>query len=124
MKIGSLLVGGLLFCAGTNFAAIRFVDANSAGPALPYTSWATAATAIQDAVDASSPTDEIIVTNGTYASKGRALSETMTNRVSITNAIYLHSVNGPQVTSIQEYQLPSITNGDGAIRCVLLAAGT
>jgi hypothetical protein len=102
-------------------AAVRYVDLNSANPTPPYTTWATAAAAIQDAVDAASPNDEIIVTNGTYSTGGRALTGTMTNRVSITNAVFLHSVNGPQATIIQGYQLPGATNGDGAVRCVLLA---
>ncbi len=121
-RVSNLLASGLILLgSSTCFAAIHYVDASSSIPVPPYTSWATAANAIQDAVDASSPNDEIIVTNGTYATKGRALSGTMTNRVSITNGVYLHSVNGPQLTIIQGYQVPGITNGDGAIRCVLLS---
>ena len=44
----------------------------------------------------------------------------MTNRVAITNSLVVHSVNGPQFTTIQGYQLTGTTNGDGAIRCVYI----
>src|ERR1044071_9080671 len=104
-------------------AAIHYVNANNATPAPPYLTWATAATAIQDAVDVSSSGDEVVVTNGTYASGGRAVSGLMTNRVALDRAIFVHSVNGPQVTTIRGYQLPGTTNGDGAIRCVYLTNG-
>ena len=120
-KLNCVAVCILILSSANSFAAIHYVDANNATPSAPYISWGTAANRIQDAVDASSPNDEIIVTNGTYSAGGRALSGTMTNRVSITNSIYLHSVNGPLVTAIQGYQLPGVTNGSGAVRCVLLA---
>src|SRR5882724_3687754 len=121
LKVGLFIAGLALLSATNGLAAIRYVDASSATPGSPYTSWSTAAATIQDAIDAAAPGDEIIVTNGTYAAGGRALSGTMTNRVSITNSVFVHSVNGPAVTIIQGRQLGGITNGDGAIRCVLLA---
>jgi hypothetical protein len=48
------------------------VDVNSTNATPPYTDWTTAATNIQDAVDAA-------VTNGTYATGGRNV---VTNPVS------------------------------------------
>ncbi len=103
---------------------LRYVDANSPGPTPPYTNWATAARVIQDAVDAAQPGDEIIVTNGIYATGGRAVGTNVSvNRVAVDKPLRLRSANGPQVTVIQGYQVPGTTNGDGAIRCVYLTNG-
>jgi hypothetical protein len=62
-----------LASAGSAFAAVRYVDANSTNATPPYTSWATAAATIQQAVDAAAAGDEIVVTNGVYATGGRAV---------------------------------------------------
>jgi hypothetical protein len=112
-----------LTAAGSACAAVRYVDANSASPAAPYTNWAAAAATIQDAVDAAEPGDDIVVTDGTYATGGRALYGTMTNRVAVYKPVALRSVNGPELTLIGGYQVPGTTNGDGAIRCVYLTNG-
>jgi len=47
----------------------------------------------------------------------------MTNRVAVTKAIIVRSVNGPEATVINGYQLPGTTNGNEAIRCVYLTNG-
>ena len=114
----------LLLSAASVSAATRYVWQNSPSPAPPYTNWATAAHVIQDAVDAALAGDEIVVTNGTYATGGRAVgTNVLVNRVAVDKPLTLRSVNGPEVTIIQGYQVPGTTNGDGAIRCVYLADG-
>src|SRR2546425_12322314 len=79
-KIFHLIVCLSILSSASSFAAVHYVDANNATPAPPYLAWATAATAIQDAVDASSSGDEVMVTNGVYSSGGRGVDGTMTNR--------------------------------------------
>src|ERR1022692_3516309 len=120
-----LLAVVALFAASPDgaLAAVHYVDLNSPDPTPPYSSWVTAATTIQQAVDAAAAGDEVVVTNGTYTTGGRAVYGTMTNRVAVTKPLALFSVNGPQFTIIQGYQVPGTINGDGAIRCVYLTNG-
>jgi hypothetical protein len=103
---------------------VHYVAAGNPNPQAPYTSWATAATSIQDAVEVAPAGGTILVTNGTYSAGGRAIYGAMTNRVAVDKPLSLQSANGPQFTVIQGYQPPGLTNGDGAVRCVYLTNGT
>ncbi len=81
----------LLVCARSSISATLFVDLNSGNAVAPYSSWATAATNIQDAVDLTLDGDTVLVTNGVYY-----LSE----QITVTNAITVQSVNGPKYTIV------------------------
>jgi len=105
-------------------AVVRYVNLENPEPSAPYLSWLTAATNIQQAIDLAQDGDEIVVTNGIYASGGTLASDDITtNRVAVTRAVTLRSVNGPSATVIKGYQIPGVTNGPAAVRCVYLASG-
>ena len=114
----------LLLLTSQAGAAVHYVNVANSEPSPPYTSWATAAQIIQDAIDIALPGDHILVTNAIYSTGGRAVNgSAVTNRVAITGAFTVESVNGPAVTVIQGWQVPGTTNGDSAVRCVSLTNG-
>lgn len=82
---------GVLCCLLPAFpaaAVTRYVAASGSAPSHPYTSWATAASDIQTAVNACSPGDVVTVSNGIYT------VDSGTEVVLITNGIHLQSANG------------------------------
>jgi hypothetical protein len=99
-------------------AATLYVDLNSPNPTPPYTNWATAATVIQDALDAAAVGDEVLVTNGLYATGGRVGS-----RIAVGKQLMLRSVNGPQFTAIKGNQGGTLSNWVDSVRCAYLASG-
>jgi hypothetical protein len=91
---------------------IHYVMATSSNPVAPYNSWPTAATNIQDAVDAATvPGALVLVTDGIYATGGRPAGG-VASRVVVDRVLTLQSVNGPQLTVI---------DGGHSVRCVYLA---
>ncbi|MGO8929516.1 MAG: hypothetical protein ACLQU3_21840 [Limisphaerales bacterium] len=92
---------------------------NSTNATPPFIYWGTAATNIQQAVDAASAGDTVIVTDEVYAVSGAETFDSSgqslgISRVAVTNAVTLQSVNGSQFT---------VVDGGGSNRCACLADG-
>jgi len=83
----------------TNF---HYVNINNLSPVPPYLSWETAATNIQDAVDAALNGGTIFVTNGTYL---------LSSQIDVNKSLTITSVNGPENT---------IVDGNNSNRCFYL----
>lgn len=98
-------------------ATIHYVNSGSANPIAPYTNWTSAAVNIQDAINVSVDGDLVLVTNGVYAGAGEVMAGGLTNRVALTSAITVQSVNGPWVTTIQG---GGTNNSPSAVRCAWL----
>ena len=112
----------LLFTILTDCAKATtfYVNAYNTNPITPYTNWLMAATNIEDAIAVTAKGDTVLVTNGIYAFGGLAMAGNLTNRVALTNAITVESVNGPWVTTIAG---AGAANGAAAVRCAWLTNG-
>jgi PKD repeat protein len=107
--------------------AVYYVNQASPNPVFPYASWQTAATNIQDAVAAGTVVGRLVlVTNGVYRTgsvvMGDGSTEYSLNRVALTNAVVLRSVNGPSVTLIEGAPGSSDSPWE-SIRCVYVGDG-
>ena len=107
------VMGSTVLSVQPSQSSIHYVSL-SGTHVLPFTSWHTAATNIQAAIDVALDGDTVLVTNGVYNSGGTVKpGYQLRNRVYITNAITLQSVHGPAVTVI---------DGQGSCRCVSIGA--
>ena len=105
-------------------AATYYVNLNNPAPTPPYTNWFIAATNIQDAVDASSSGDLILVTNGVYKTGFRGAVDSTPCRVVVDKQVTLRSVNGPDSTIIEGFSLPgSFPWSLSSVRCAYLTNG-
>ncbi len=100
------------------------MNVNGTNPVAPYSSWATAATNIQDAINAAYLGGTVLVTDGVYQVGGETINGyALSNRVVINKQITVQSVNGPGNTTIQGYQIPTgaiYGLGNSAVRCVCI----
>jgi PKD repeat protein len=94
--------------------AVYYVNPTNPNPSAPYTNWQTAATNIQDAINAGLVTGRfVLVSDGTY--RTGIVEVDGTNRVALTNPVVVKSINGPQATLIE-----GDTNG---VRCAWVGNG-
>ncbi len=89
------------------------------GHVYPFTNWPEAATNIQAAIAANMAGGQVTVADGIYDSGGLALADGPTNRVALTNAVTVASLNGPENAWI----VGSGPAGDAAVRCAYVGAG-
>ena len=107
---GWLFLAACFFYQSVNAQRVtHYVNAAGTNPVSPYTTWATAATNIQNAVNAATSSDTVLVTNGIYTTGGYTSPDGTTTSVVVTNAVTLQSVNGFSASQI---------NGGGTMRCV------
>ena len=106
-------------------SSIFYVDLNSLNPTSPYADLSTAATNIQDAIDAATNGDLVLVNDGVYQEGFRVTQEAVaaglqpktapcTNRIVLNKALTVQSINGPTATFI---------GGSGIYRCAYLTNG-
>ena len=104
-----------------------YVAASGTNPVPPYANWQTAATQIQDAIDAASAGALVLVGDGVYRYGGRAVGDGqhLTNRVWVAKPIAVRSLHGPAQTMIVGAKDPDATDGLGpaAVRGVWLGDG-
>lgn len=106
-----------------------YVDKNNTtGAEYPYSTWDTASTNIQSAVNAANDNwiigSRIFVTNGIYDTGGATTpGYSSVNRVVITNNILVSSINGPEFTFIKGSESSNGGCGSDAVRGVYMREG-
>ena len=85
----------MVLCGSSVIADTHYVDLNSSSPTSPYTTWATAATNIQDAVNVALSNSTVIVTNGTYF---------ISSEIVVNKTLTIQSVNGFESTIVDGNQ--------------------
>src|SRR5262249_36718700 len=107
-------------------AASIYVDVNSTNALPPYTNWATAATTIQDAIDAANDHDQVLVADGLY-NAGGYVPYGVTNRVTVLKPITVQSVHGSAATiiqgSVERDRLGFPIYSENNVRCAYLTNG-
>jgi hypothetical protein len=104
------------FLAVRAAATTYYVDINSPNPTPPYTSWGSASTDIQSAINETTNGDLVLVASGTY-STGYINADSAGNRIFVNQAVTVQSVNGPALTVIRGQPTSP------AVRCADLVAG-
>ena len=89
------------------------------GHVYPFTNWPDAATNIQAAIAANMDGGQVLVADGAYDSGGLAIAAGPTNRIALTNALEVVSLNGPD----QAWIVGNGPCGDAAVRCAYVGAG-
>lgn len=94
----------------------HYVDVNNLTPAFPYTTWASAATNLQHAIEAGTQAGRLVlVRKGVY--RFGTVARHGLNRVALLNGVHVVSVDGPDATTIEGAPAPGIMQlGEGAIR--------
>ena len=95
---------------------VHFVIEGHTNDVYPYTSWGTAASTIQEGIDAAAMGalgGLVLVSNGIYATGGVVVHDALTNRIAVTNSVTVRSVNGPNNTVI----VGQGPRGEAAVRC-------
>ncbi|NCC52773.1 MAG: PKD domain-containing protein, partial [Spartobacteria bacterium] len=124
-KLSGLFALVFILYVGVCEAATRYVSL-AGGHVPPFTSWTSAATNIQAALDICAAGDTVLVTNGVYDSGYRILESSNSStthysrcRIMVTNQITVRSVNGPDATVI----VGQGPRGESAVRCAYLVNG-
>ncbi len=100
-----------------------YVSVANPAPVAPYRSWETAATNIQQAIDAGTePGRLVLVADGVYQT-GSVSNRCGLSRVAVPAGVTVRSVNGPAATVIEGAPAPGEDGGNalGAIRCAYLS---